>query len=144
MPECWSAYLRTSTRGAAVGRWERLPAMVARPPDHDAAGPCTPASRRRGWLRAAWVRAPSRSGLGIRRGSLAELLGSGLLILFIWSGRSGCAPLLFFLLPGLARHFFLLSRLVIVEFRHGLSVGSKAGPLTVAIPGSAVAERKLE
>jgi hypothetical protein len=45
--------------------------------------------------------------------------------LLVGTVRAGRTTLLLFLLPGFARHFFLLSRLVIVEFRHELSGGAK-------------------
>ena len=45
----------------------------------------------------------------------------------LFVGRPRCALLLLFLLPGLTCHFFLLSRLVIVEFRHELSVAVSKG-----------------
>lgn len=50
---------------------------------------------------------------------------------------------LFFLLPGFSRQFLLLSRLLIVEFRHGLSIAVELEPLTVAMAGQAAARRKV-
>ena len=89
------------------------------------------------------MRGTSRSVLRTRHARISDILRSGLLGLFAGDTRSGCATLLLFLLPGLSCHLFLLSRLVIVEFRHGLSVVVEVGLLTVAIPGPATAERDV-
>jgi len=116
---------------------------VARPPDCDAPDRCTAGAKRLDWRRVI-----SRSTLRARLARGRDFVLDRLFGLFAGRGRSGCAPLLLFLLPGFSRHFLLFSCLLIVEFRHELSVPAASGLWAVAMlescrqPEGATTEKK--
>ena len=124
MRECLASYRRISTRNEVVEPWGRPPATVARRPDGVAPVRYTVGAKRPDWWRR-WV--ISRSTLRDRRARVRDFLLDDLLDRVAGRVRPGCATLLLFLLSGFSRHFFLFSRLLIVEFRHELSVPQEVG-----------------